>query len=231
MHINYYQYLDYVEDSDALPENILLVTPNEGLSEQHIEDLRESSIPCHHFNAETIELQGVGENPVKVIEIQKLVEEKSGEGLSVEVESFGHNNLVLVDEGHKGSRKGQTWRMLRESLAEDGFTFEYSATFGQALSKASVDVEEEYGKSILFDYSYPRFYDDGYGKDYHIVNLESEVDTDLRDRYLLANLLTYYEQIYVFNQDPETVRNTYNIKFPPRLHRPHGKRHDEVASQ
>jgi len=58
--INYYQYLDYVEDSDALPENILLVTPNEGLSEQHIEDLRESSIPCHHFNAETIELQGVG---------------------------------------------------------------------------------------------------------------------------------------------------------------------------
>jgi len=46
------------------------------------------------------------------------------------------------------------------------------------------------------------------------VNLESEVDTDLRDRYLLANLLTYYEQIYVFNQDPETVRNTYNIKFP-----------------
>jgi len=214
MHINYYQYLDYVEDSDDMPENILLVTPNEGLSEQHIEDLRKSSIPCHHFNADTIELQGAGENPVKVIEIHKLVEEKDGEGLSVEVESFGHNNLVFVDEGHKGSGKGQTWRKLRESLAEDGFTFEYSATFGQALSKASVDVEEEYGKSILFDYSYPRFYDDGYGKDYHIVNLESEVDTDLRDRYLLANLLTYYEQIYVFNQDPETVRNTYNIKFP-----------------
>ena len=214
MHINYYQYLHYAEESDDLPENILLVTPNEGLSEQHIEALRESSIPCHHFNADTVELQGVGENPVKVIEIHKLVEEKSGEGLSVEVESFGNNNLVLVDEGHKGSGKGQTWRQLRETLAEDGFTFEYSATFGQALSKASVDVEEEYGKAILFDYSYPRFYGDGYGKDYHIVNLESEVDTDLRDRYLLANLLTYYEQIYVFNQDPEMLRNTYNIKFP-----------------
>jgi len=214
MHINYYQYLDYAEGSDDLPENILLVTPNEGLSEQHIEALRESSIPCHHFNADTIELQGVGENPVKVIEIHKLVEEKSGEGLSVEVESFGNNNLVFVDEGHKGSGKGQTWRQLRETLAEDGFTFEYSATFGQALSKASVNVEEEYGKAILFDYSYPRFYGDGYGKDYHIVNLESEVDTDLRDRYLLANLLTYYEQIYVFNQDPEMLRNTYNIKFP-----------------
>ena len=69
MHINYYQYLDYAEDSDDLPENILLVTPNEGLSEQHIEDMRESGVPCHQFNAETIELHGVGENPVKVIEI------------------------------------------------------------------------------------------------------------------------------------------------------------------
>jgi len=216
MHINYYQYLDYAEETDDLPENILLVTPNEGLSEQHIEALRESGIPSHHFNAETVELQGVGKNPVKVIEIHKLVEEKSGEGLSVEVDSFGNNNLVFVDEGHKGSGKGQTWRQLRETLAEDGFTFEYSATFGQALSKTStgVDVEEEYGKAILFDYSYPRFYSDGYGKDYHIVNLESEIDTDLRDRYLLANLLTYYEQIYVFNQDPEKLRNTYNIKFP-----------------
>jgi hypothetical protein len=214
MHINYYQYLDYAEDSDDLPENILLVTPNEGLSEQHIEDMRESGVPCHHFNAETIELHGVGENPVKVIEIQKLVEDKSGEGLSVEVESFGHDNLVFVDEGHKGAKEGQMWRRLRGSLAEDGFTFEYSATFGQALSKASVGVAEEYGKAILFDYSYPRFYDDGYGKDYHILNLESEIDTDLRDRYLLANLLTYYEQIHVFNRNPETVRNTYNIEFP-----------------
>jgi len=93
------------------------------------------------------------------------------------------------------------------------FTFEYSATFGQALSKASVDVEEEYGKSILFDYSYPRFYDDGYGKDYHIVNLESEVDTDLRDRYLLANLHLLRADLCV-QSGPETVRNTYNIKFP-----------------
>lgn len=214
MHINYYQYLHYAEKSDDLMENIILVTPNEGLSNQHIGKMRDSSIPCRSFNAETVELQGVGDNPVKVIEIHKLTEEKTGEGKSVEVESFGHNNLVFVDEGHKGSGIDQTWRTLRESLAEDGFTFEYSATFGQALTSSQVSVQEDYGKSILYDYSYPRFYQDGYGKDYHIVNLESEVDTDLRDRYLLANLLTFYEQIHIFNQNPETVRNTYNIEFP-----------------
>ena len=216
MHLNYYQYVHYAAnaDTDALPENILLVTPNEGLSAQHIEDLRESSIPCHRFDAETPSLQDVGENPVKVIEITKLVEDKTDEGIRVEVDSFGTNNLVLVDEGHKGTGVDQTWGALRERLAEDGFTFEYSATFGQALSNSSATVEKEYGKSVLFDYSNPRFYDDGYGKDYRIVNLESEIDTDLRDRYLLANLLTYYEQIHVFNRDPETIRNTYNIEFP-----------------
>jgi len=214
MHLNYYQYLDYAEDADDFPENVLLVTPNEGLSDQHLDELKESSIPCRHFNAETFDLRSVGENPVKVIEIHKLTEEKEGEGLSVEVGAFEGRNLVFVDEGHKGAGIDQTWRKLRESLAEEGFTFEYSATFGQALSSSSVEVEEEYGKAILFDYSYPRFYADGYGKDYHIVNLENVIDPDLRDRYLLANLLAFYEQIYVFEEQPKTYQNTYNIEFP-----------------
>jgi hypothetical protein len=215
MHLNYYQYVNYAEEADDLPENILLVTPNEGLSQQHLDELRESGIPCRQFNSDTVDLRDVGENPVKVIEIQKLVEDKSGEGKSVEVEAFGGNNLVFVDEGHKGTgSEAQTWRNRRQKLAEQGFTFEYSATFGQALSGASAAVTDEYGKAILFDYSYPRFYEDGYGKDYRILNLENDVDSELRDRYLLANLLTYYEQIHVFNRKPDKFLNTYNIKFP-----------------
>lgn len=215
MHLNYYQYLHYAEENGGIPDNILLVTPNEGLSQQHLDKFRESSIPCRHFNAESVDLWGAGENPVKVIEIQKLTEEKTGEGLSVEVDSFEGRNLVMVDEGHKGAGStAQTWRNRRKQLADDGFTFEYSATFGQAVAGASASIEEEYGKAILFDYSYPRFYDDGYGKDYRILNLENEIDDELRDRYLLANLLTFYEQVYVYNQDPETFHGTYNIRDP-----------------
>lgn len=215
MHLNYYQYLHYAEKNGGAPDNILLVTPNEGLSQQHIEKFRESSIPCRQFNAESVDLWGVGDNPVKVIEIQKLTEEKTGEGLSVEVDAFEGQNLVMVDEGHKGAGStAQTWRNRRKQLAADGFTFEYSATFGQAVAGASASIEEEYGKTILFDYSYPRFYDDGYGKDYRILNLENEVDDELRDRYLLANLLTFFEQIYVYNQNPETFQGTYNIRDP-----------------
>lgn len=215
MHLNYYQYLHYAEKHDETPDNILLVTPNEGLSQQHIDKFRESSIPSRQFNAESVDLWSAGENPVKVIEIQKLTEEKTGDGLSIEVDSFEGQNLVMVDEGHKGAGStAQTWRNRREALASDGFTFEYSATFGQAVAGASASIEEEYGKTILFDYSYPRFYDDGYGKDYRILNLENDVADELRNRYLLANLLTFFEQIFVYNQDPETFHGTYNIRDP-----------------
>ncbi len=215
MHLHYYQYLHYTDEYGSEPENVLLVTPNEGLSQQHIEKFRESGIPCRQFNAESVDLRGFGEHPVKVIEIQKLTEEKTGEGLSVEVDAFEGRNLVLVDEGHKGAGStAQTWRNRRKQLASDGFTFEYSATFGQAIAGSSASVEEEYGKAILFDYSYPRFYDDGYGKDYNILNLESEIRAELQDQYLLANLLTFYEQQQVYNREPETFHDEYNIRNP-----------------
>jgi hypothetical protein len=49
MHINYRQFLHYNFFSSAL-DNILLITPNEGLSTQHIQDMMASSIPCNRFD-------------------------------------------------------------------------------------------------------------------------------------------------------------------------------------
>ena len=83
-----------------------------------------------------MEENGLGlfnQNTLRVIEITKLVEEKSGGGVSVPVEAFEGNNLIFVDEGHKGSG-GEKWRQYRDALGQTGFTFEYSATFGQALT-------------------------------------------------------------------------------------------------
>ena len=48
----------------------------------------------------------------------------------------------------------------------DPFTFEYSATFGQIITNRTADLLNEYGKTIIFDYSYRYFYSDGYGKDF-----------------------------------------------------------------
>ena len=79
------------------------------------------------------------------------------------VEAFEGNNLIFVDEGHRGaSSEANKWLGYRAKLAETGFTFEYSATFGQAMTTAgNEEMTEEYGKAILFDYSYKYFYSDG----------------------------------------------------------------------
>ena len=215
MHVNYYQYLDYC--GREVPENILLVTTSEGMSEQHMAEMGKSGISCQHFDATRGDLFGADPRTVKVIEIHKLVEEKSGGGKSVEVSQLEGRNLVLVDEGHKGAgSEAQAWRRRRAALAEEGFTFEYSATFGQGVSGAGTDVEEEYGRAILFDYAYPHFYEDGYGKDYWILNLRSELDSDLRNRYLLANLLAFYEQVYCYAENWRVFGDVYNVK-PPLL--------------
>lgn len=48
MHLNYLQFLHY--NRDPL-DNVLLITPNEGLTEQHLEEMRRSGIPCGRFSA------------------------------------------------------------------------------------------------------------------------------------------------------------------------------------
>ena len=212
MHLNYRQYLHYNREQ---LDNILLITPNEGLTRQHLDELSASGIPARRFDLNESGLFGQKSDTVRVTEITKLVLEKRGEGETVPVEVFEGRNLIFVDEGHKGSgSEAQTWRSRREALAKTGFTFEYSATFGQALTAARNDaLTTEYGKAIAFDYSYRYFYDDGYGKDFHILNLQEETTADRTDTLLLANLLSFYEQQLVFaNKSAEL--SPYNLEQP-----------------
>jgi len=210
MHINYRQFLHY----NNLPlDNILLITPNEGLSEQHMMEMTASDIPCRRFDLNESGLMIARKNAILVIEITKLVEEKRGGGVSVPVEAFEGNNLIFVDEGHKGSG-GEAWRSFRDALGKTGFTFEYSATFGQALTAARNDqLTAEYGKAIVFDYSYRYFHGDGYGKDFRILNLKEETTEEKTETLLLGNLLSFYEQQRVFEEQAEGIRS-YNLDNP-----------------
>ncbi|MDP2857219.1 MAG: DEAD/DEAH box helicase family protein, partial [Bacillota bacterium] len=210
LHLNYRQFLHHTTEP---PDNILLITPNEGLTEQHLKEMAASGIPCERFSLEESGLRLSDRATVRVIEITKLVEEKRGGGLSVPVEAFEGDNLVLVDEGHKGTG-GKEWRGFRDALGQKGFTFEYSATFGQALTAARNDtLTAEYGKAIVFDYSYRYFYGDGYGKDFHILNLKDETTQEQTDLLLVGNLLSFHEQQACF-EDEATHLRPYNLEKP-----------------
>ena len=210
LHLHYRQFMHY----NRKPlDNILLITPNEGLSQQHMEELRASNIPAARFDVNEGGSLLSPSGTVRVTEITKLVEEKRGGGVRVPIEAFEGNNLIFVDEGHKGAG-GEAWRGMRDALAETGFTFEYSATFGQALAAANNDaLLTEYGKAIAFDYSYRYFYNDGYGKDFHILNLQQDNAPEQTDTLLLANLLSFYEQQLVFAEQEKDLR-PYNLSRP-----------------
>jgi hypothetical protein len=216
LHVNYYQFLHYHAQAHARPlDNILLITPNAGLSAQHLDEFARSGIPAQRFRGSG----GGGLNPhtVQVLEITKLSEKGSGP-LTVHVDSFEGNNLVFVDEGHRGA-SGDVWLGLRDKLAAEGFTFEYSATFGEALNKGNkaedVAQRQSYGKAIVFDYSYRYFYGDGYGKEYNILNLPQGYDVAYGDVLLMGNLLAFYEQAWLYAESGEAVR-PYQIE-PPLL--------------
>lgn len=211
LHFNLLQYRHYFPGP---LNNLLLITPNEGLSEQHILEARASGLEVERFDPERPALLGSRRDRLQVIEITKLVDDKKGGGVRVPVEAFmreGVPNLIFVDEGHKGSG-GEVWKRYRDTLGATGFTFEYSATFGQALNAAGRDaLTEEYGKAIAFDYSYRYFHGDGFGKDFRLLNVDSE-DEATRHLLMAANLLSYYQQLRVFDAGTEWAR--YGIEKP-----------------
>lgn len=214
MHINIKQYQYYAEKYHAKKLNrILILTPNEGLSAQHLKELNESNFSAMLFSKHGRGGFMTGTN-IEVIDINKLADTDGDK--TVAVESFEGNNLVLVDEGHKGSG-GEVWKGYRNTLTQEGFSFEYSATFGQAIAAQSGISRDallkEYGKATLFDYSYRYFYNDGYGKDYRIMNMASWDDKELLNMYLTAYLLCLYEQTLVYESTP-LVKNRFLIARP-----------------
>ncbi len=259
LHVNIKQYLHYFQNgrADHYPDKIILMTPNEGLSAQHLQELHMSGFGfAQHFNKSQKPPKGT----IEIIDINKLGDEMGDK--TVAVDAFEGNNLVLVDEGHRGTGTAAgAWMARREALVRGGFAFEYSATFGQAVAKGRTIAEEEeelqkarakmlfgtgslkkltvadqaqlaltsedkrrariratkevYAKCILFDYSYKFFYEDGYGKESLILNMNGEAyeQADNAQKYFTACLLSYYQQLWLWSTNKGKLAD-FNIEKP-----------------
>lgn len=211
MHVNIRQYQHYLSRAGRAHElnRIILITPNESLSRQHLKEFELSGINADLFNKDQRSLF-----EVDILDINKLSE--TSKVKTVAVEAFEGNNLVLVDEGHRGVG-GDVWKDYRDRLSASGFAMEYSATFGQAVSAANAatrrSLTQEYARAILFDYSYRYFYKDGYGKEFKIYNLALAWDAEPRLLYLTGALLAFYQQVHLYRVQGDAVA-PFQIQAP-----------------
>jgi len=211
MHVNIKQYLYYLNNHGRRRDlnRIILLTPNEGLSQQHLRELEWSGIEAALFQKDTRTL--FAGQAVEIVDIHKLADEAGQK--TVAVDAFEGNNLVLVDEGHRGSSSEVgKWMERRVQLCERGFSFEYSATFGQAIGPESPWMDQ-YSRAILFDYSYRYFYRDGYGKEHRILNLKEAQDEEQQQLYLTGCLLAFLQQLRAFDSGRSAIA-PYGIEKP-----------------
>ena len=205
MHANILQYRHYLEKHGRRRElnRIILLTPNEGLSQQHLREFEAAGIEAEIFNKDGRGL--FAGQAVEILEVTKLKDEMGDR--TVAVDAFEGNNLVLVDEGHRGASGGGdgAWMRFRNALCEKGFSFEYSATFGQAV-KGNPALADLYARNIVFDYSYRYFYADGFGKDYQILNLDEDTQRDHLELYLTACLLSFFQQQRLYREHESAFR-------------------------
>jgi hypothetical protein len=212
MHANILQYQFYLDKHGRRRDlnRIILLTPNEGLSQQHLREFEAAGLPAELFHKDGTGL--FAGQRIEILDIHKLKDEMGDK--TIAIDAFEGNNLVLVDEGHRGASGGEegTWMRFRNALCEKGFSFEYSATFGQAV-KGNRALTDTYAKSILFDYSYRYFYGDGFGKDYQILNLDEGTQANHLDAYLVACLLAFFQQQRLFKEQGFAFR-PFNIEKP-----------------
>ena len=212
MHVNLLQFRHYADNALEKCDisRTILISPNERLSEQHEKELHENNFGfAKRLNL--VETSNIDQ--VDITEITKLGDSEGPN--TIATRSLGDQNLLLVDEGHRGMSRSEEgiWFQRRTQLSERGFVFEYSATFAQAVVvSGNVAMEDSYAKSIIFDYSYKWFYEDGFGKDYQILNLPKSFQ-EVQDIYLCACMLKYFQQLKIYQENTKTLL-PFNLEKP-----------------
>lgn len=209
MHINVFQFIEHNKSFKDL--EIIITTPGVNLIHQHEREVT----PLVEY------LNKIHRNKIRfTIDTTSALLNKADDFFDFP-DNKKYQRLILVDEAHIGlgtSQKddeGEFLKLRRRLNIKHSFLFEYSATFHNLDSK----LENEYSKSIIFDYNYNLFYRDGYGKDFYFEKINADVllNGSLDDN-LALNLKVIEEKLDVFNKlDYSDIKDLFAATtFPDR---------------
>ncbi len=209
MHINVFQFIEHNKGFKDL--EIIITTPGVNLIHQHEREVT----PLVEY------LNKIHRNKIRfTIDTTSALLNKADDFFDFP-DNKRYQRLILVDEAHIGlgtSQKddeGEFLKLRRRLNIKHSFLFEYSATFHNLDSK----LENEYSKSIIYDYNYNLFYRDGYGKDFYFEKINADIllNGSLDDN-LALNLKVIEEKLDVFNKlDYSEIKDLFSATtFPDR---------------
>jgi hypothetical protein len=209
MHINVFQFMEHNKGFKDL--EIIITTPGVNLIHQHEREVT----PLVEY------LNKIHRNKIRfTIDTTSALLNKADDFFDFP-DNKKYQRLILVDEAHIGlgtSQKddeGEFLKLRRRLNIKHSFLFEYSATFHNLDSK----LENEYSKSIIYDYNYNLFYRDGYGKDFYFEKINADVllNGSLDDN-LALNLKVIEEKLDVYTKlDYSNIKDLFSANtFPDR---------------
>lgn len=208
MHLNIFQFIEHKKGFKEL--ELIVTTPGVNLINQHEREI----IPLVEY------LNKIHRNKIKLtIDTTSYLLNRPKDFFKFP-DDKKYQRLILVDEAHIGlggtqsGDEGEFKKLRKELNIKHSFLFEYSATF----HNISAALQEEYGKSIIYDYNYNHFYRDGYGKDFYFQKVSSDVlRNDFNDN-LEHNLKVIENKLKIFNSlDYSKVQSFFNAsRFPDK---------------
>ncbi len=208
MHINIFQFIAHSKGFKDL--ELIVTTPGVNLIEQHEREVTPivEYLNKIHRNKISLKLDTTSALLNKPDDFFNFPDDKK------------RQRLILVDEAHIGLGKsqkddeGEFLKLRRRLNIKHSFLFEYSATFHNLSSK----LENEYSKSIVYDYNYNLFYRDGYGKDFYFQKIGADVlRGDFADN-LALDLKVIEDKLAVYDKlDYASVKDLFNgTQFPDK---------------
>ena len=209
MHINIFQFIAHNKGFKDL--ELIITTPGVNLIQQHEREVT----PLVAY------LNKIHRNKIRfTIDTTSALLNKPDDFFNFP-DDKKRQRLILVDEAHIGlgttqkDDEGEFLKLRRRLNIKHSFLFEYSATFHNLDSK----LENEYSKSIIYDYNYNLFYRDCYGKDFYFEKINEDVllHGSLDDN-LALNLKVIEQKLAVFKAlDYSSIQDMFSATaFPDR---------------